>query len=120
MFVYYHSSILLYDICNGNQRVYHNTNILFFCYPVSLYNHAYVCNKLQYPPSCQCSPMSIPTVYVTYIFSPMLFYQHLYRYPLLTLYRIFIFSKYPHSIYDISAHCRKHTPTFHCQVMQYC
>ena len=102
--MYYHSSILLYDICNGNQRVYHNTNILFFCYPVSLYNHAYVCNKLQYSPSCQCSPMIQPTVDVTLIFSPMLFYST--RIGIFAiLYLRSVFSKYPHSIHDISAHC---------------
>ena len=46
----------------------------------------------------------IPTVYVTYIFSPMLFYST--RIGIFAiLYLRSVFSKYPHSIHDISAHC---------------
>ena len=46
----------------------------------------------------------IPTVYVTYIFSPMLFYST--RIGIFAiLYLRSVFSKYPHSIHDFSAHC---------------
>ena len=56
-----------------------------------------------------------PTVYVTYIFSPMLFYST--RIGIFAiLYLRSVFSKYPHSIL-ISVLI---VPTFHCQVMQYC
>ena len=58
---------LFYDICNGNQREYHNTNMLFLLLSdASLYNHA-IC--LQQTPVSSFLSMfanvTIPTVYVT-------------------------------------------------------
>jgi hypothetical protein len=90
----------------------------FFCYPIPLcITMQYVCNKLQYSPSCQCWPM-IRYQQFSRLF---LFYLPCIRYPLSNWVHSTVSS--PHilivyMIYQCSLY-QKHTPTFHCQLLQY-